>query len=111
MPNLVALLLAMLCVLAVTFAAQRALVIFEIRIHDGRVTRARGRIPQRLLHDLLAVCPRGLDSKLVVQCRSEQGRARVVVAGSTDEDTIQRMRNLVGLWPLARLKTAPRVKN
>ncbi len=107
--SLAGLLLASALVVTVTLAARRALVIFEIHVSDGKLTRARGRIPQALLSDFLVVCPRGHDSKLTIVCRVEQGRARLITSGPLDEDTLQRMRNLLGLWPLARLKGSPRI--
>ena len=109
MPSLAGFLLALILTVAVTLAARRALLVFEIEVRDRKVTRARGRIPQALLNDLLVVCPRGHDSKLTIVCRGERGSARLVATGPLDADTVQRMRNLVGLWPLARLKSAPRI--
>lgn len=102
-------LLPLLLIVAVAVAARRALTLFVVEIENGHVVHARGRIPPALLNDFLVVCPRGLDHRLVIRCRIEQGRARLTTQGELSEDTLQQVRNLLGLWPLARLKSAPRI--
>jgi hypothetical protein len=109
MSNLAGFLLALIIIIAITLAARRALIIFELDVRDGKLSRARGRIPQALLNDLLVVCPHGHDSKLTIACRVEQGRPRLIAKGNLDAEALQRMRNLLGLWPLARLKAAPKI--
>lgn len=105
-----ALALVVLLAAVVIGSACRALTLFEFEVKDGHVTRARGRIPQALLHDLLGACPRGLESKVVIRCRVERGCARLTTQGPLSEETVQQLRNLLGLWPLARLRTAPRIR-
>ena len=105
-----ALLLPVILVCAVVLAARRALTLFVIEIKTGQVVRASGRIPPSLLNDFLAVCPRRLNARLVIRCRIEQGRARLITQGPLAADTIQQLRNLLGLWPLVRLKAAPRIR-
>ena len=106
-----ALVLVVLLVAAVMVAAQRALTLFELEIVNGQVVRARGRIPPSLLHDFLGVCPRGLEARVVIRCRLERGLPRLITKGPLEQDAVQQLRNLLGLWPLARLKAAPRVRH
>jgi hypothetical protein len=108
--EILAFLVPVLLVLAVTVAARRALTLFVIEIRQGHVVRAHGRIPPALLNDLLVVSPPGLAHRWVVRCRIEQGRARLTTEGPLNQDTLQQLRNLLGLWPLARLKSAPRIQ-
>jgi len=105
-----ALLVPVLLVLAVALAARRALTLFIVEVRNGHVVRARGRIPPSLLNDFLVVCPRGHDQRIAISCRIEQGRARLTARGPLTGDSLQQLRNLVGLWPLPRLKSAPRVR-
>ena len=100
-----------LLVVAVMVAARRALTLFELEILNGRLVRARGRIPQSLLHDFLGVCPRGLASRIIIRCQLERGLPRLVTKGPLGQDAVQQLRNLLGLWPLARLRAAPKVRN
>jgi len=110
MAILIELLLLAAAMLAIGIAAFRALVVFELTIKEGKLVRARGRIPQALLNDLLGVCPHGHATTLTIRCHMDQGRARLVTRGPIDDDSIQRMRNLLALWPLVRLKTAPKLR-
>ncbi len=102
--------LPVLLVVAVVLAARRAMTLFVVEIRNGRVVRAIGRIPPSLLNDFLVVCPPGTDQRIVISCRIEQGRARLTARGPVTGDKLQQLRNLVGLWPLPRLKSAPRVR-
>ncbi len=109
MAESLALILVACLIVAAGVAAQRSLTLFEIVVERGQVVRARGRLPQSLLHEFLDVCPRGLKERLVIRCRIERGSARLITQGPFDDDTVQRLRNLLGLWPLARLKAVPRL--
>jgi hypothetical protein len=102
--------LPIVLVLGVVLAARRALTLFVVEIENGHVQRARGRIPPSLLNDFLDVSPRGLKARLVIRCRIEQGQPRLVTRGPLSNDTQQQLRNLLGLWPLPRLKSAPKIR-
>ncbi len=107
-------LLALLAVAAfvgtVSLLAYRARILFELEFRDGRLRRARGRIPPKLLHDLMDVIPRKHTARLFVRCWMDRDQARVIMRGDATDDLSQPFRNIVGLWPLARLKSAPRVR-
>ena len=102
--------LPVVLVLGVVFAARRALTLFVVEIRNGQLQRARGRIPPSLLNDFLDVSPRGLNTRLVIRCRIEQGQPRLITEGTVNNDTLQQLRNLLGLWPLPRLKSAPKIQ-
>ena len=95
---------------AIALWARRARTLFEIEIRSGRLQRAYGRMPQGLLNDFLAVLPRNHESRLVIHCRVERDRARLTTRGPIADDSAQRLRNLLGLWPLARLRAAPQIR-
>lgn len=100
----------LLLVVGVAISARRALTLFVVEIRDRQVVCARGRIPQSLLNDFLVVSPQGQEARLVIRCRVEQGGAKLLVSGAFSDDTVQQLRNLIGLWPLARLRAAPRYR-
>lgn len=94
-------------VAAIGYAARRAITLFELRVHEGKVVSARGRVPPELLRDLEDVFARAR-AEGALRVHLENGRAQVAGAGM-DEPTLQRARNVVGRFPIARLKTAPRL--
>ena len=102
--------LALLVVLSVPMAVSlsRATELFVIDVHDGKPTVRRGRLPQRLLDDIGDVV-RGV-SHAKLHCTSENGKPRLSAKGAVGSDQSQRLRNIVGTWTVAQLRTAPRKK-
>lgn len=110
MADLMALFAFALFLGAIVLWARRARTLFELEIRSGQIERACGRIPQGLLNDFLAVLPRNHETRLVIRCSIERDRACLNTRGPITDDAAQRLRNLLGLWPLARLRTAPRLR-
>jgi hypothetical protein len=92
----------------VLYAAWRSRELFVLDVVDGRVVRVRGRIGQELLSELEGIV-RGPRVTGSIRVRIEEGAARVHAKG-LDAGTLQRVRNVVGRHPLARLRTASRAK-
>jgi len=93
-------------VIAAVDASRRLL---DIHVEKGRILRLEGRAPGDLVHDVEDVVARAsATGRIVVQL--EGNRAVVRVSGEFDEGTTQRLRNVVGRFPTARLKSARRVK-
>ena len=95
---------------AVSLFAYRAHILFELEFRDRQLWRARGRIPPKLLHDFMDVLPRKHGARLFVRCMAERDRAHLVTRGDVTDDMAQQLRNLLGLWPLTRLRAAPRIR-
>ena len=88
-------------------ASRRLLV---LRIARGRIVSARGRAPGDLLHDVEDITERaGAEGTIALVI--ENGQVVVHARGKMDEAVIQRLRNVVGRFTLARLRGAPRVKS
>ena len=102
--------LVTLPLLVLVWRARQALTLFVIQIQAGRVTDAKGRMPQRLLDEVAAVVEREGVAGLVVTCRIEGSLPHLVFRGATNSGLEQTIRNLVGQYPLARLKHAPRIR-
>lgn len=108
--NLFAGILAILLLLAGVIAiraARRKLELFVLCIEDGRLTYARGRIPRQLLTELLDVMRATQRGRVLLRCRIEEQRPHLEIKGDVDPDTQIVLRNLLGLWPAQRLRTAP----
>lgn len=96
-------LLALLLVFGVIIhLALESRVLFRIRAQNGKVARAKGRAPGTLLHDLSDVFRRAKATGDVT-VRIRGGRAEVVTSG-LDANVEQQVRNVVGRFPLARLR-------
>ena len=110
MAELTALLAFALFLGAIALWARRARTLFELEIRSGRLEHARGRMPQGLLNDILAVLPRNHETRLLIRCSVERDRARLTTRGPITDEAAQQLRNLLGLWPLPRLRVAPRLR-
>lgn len=108
MPSWLGLLFAAALLLALVVAARRATTMLVLRVEAGRVIELRGRAPGELLRDLEDVFERSRATGRL-ELRLDDGR---VAAHTRDFDapTRQQIRNVVGRFPAARLKTAPRVR-
>ncbi|MEZ4294884.1 MAG: DUF3634 family protein [Polyangiaceae bacterium] len=89
-------------------AARRATTILVLVAENGRVVKQRGRAPGEMLRDLSDVLSRARASG-TMRLRLEGGEVAVDCA-EMPEGVRQQIRNVVGRFPAARLKQAPRVK-
>ncbi|HEU4411489.1 MAG TPA: DUF3634 family protein [Polyangiaceae bacterium] len=84
---------------------RRANELFAVRVVRGRITTLRGRPPKALLaewHDVLAQPPPV--ERAVLRVTVEGRRPMLRVRGELDAARLQRLRNVLGLWPLAKLR-------
>ncbi|WP_394839852.1 DUF3634 family protein [Pendulispora rubella] len=80
---------------------------FRVSIRKGRVLVIRGRIPSGYLEDLRDV-GRHVEHG-TVRAVKDSGSALLVLSASIDGVTAQRMRNTFALYPVTKLRTAPRI--
>ena len=88
--------------------ASRARELFCLSVRAGRVLVVRGRIPPAVLaaiRDVVAAPPAVEDATL--RAVLEENGARLVVTGTIDEGRAQRLRNVFGIFPVAKLRAAP----
>lgn len=97
---------ALLCVLWI--AARRAASVLVIHVEAGRVVEIRGRAPGELLHDLTDIFERARATGRV-ELLLDGGQVAVSCRGLSD-GTEQQIRNVVGRFSAARLKSAPQVR-
>ncbi len=89
---------------------RRSTELFVLRVNpDGvpPVKFVRGRIPGALLQDLRGILVAS-GARGTLRVLLERGAAVVDARGSFSPDTMQRVRNLVGLHPLAKLRNGLR---
>jgi hypothetical protein len=105
--------LALLVVFAVPLAVAiaRSNELFVLRVEDGQTRAVRGRVPQRLLDDLADVVRRPKVSAAQIKVIVEDQHPRVVVTrGELPAGQLQALRNVVGTWPLAKIRAGGRVR-
>jgi Protein of unknown function (DUF3634) len=80
--------------------------LFRIQIRSGKQTVTRGYVPVGLLNDFGAAV-RGVQNG-EIRAHKGQGGARLSFGGDVDAGAAQRLRNIFGLYPVARLR-APNI--
>lgn len=106
----IALTLALLLVAALVLGIglARANELFYVRVEGRHVRLLRGRLPQRLLDDIAEVLRAEPVGRGAVRAVVEDRRPRVILEGDISPEQGQRIRNVVGMWPLAKIRSAPR---
>jgi Protein of unknown function (DUF3634) len=83
--------------------------VLEIQVERGRILKLEGKAPGELVNDVADVLERSqVTGRILVQFEGD--RAAVRASGEVDEGTVQRLRNVVGRFPTARLRAGHRVK-
>jgi hypothetical protein len=93
----------------VLFLARRELTVFHLVAERGQIRRARGRMPPEMMHDLRDVLARAKASGTVTG-RIEDRRVALHFGGGIDEATAQRLRNVAGRFPTARIRQSKRIR-
>jgi hypothetical protein len=98
---------ACLALVALWVAANRAITIAVLEVEEGKVRVVRGGIAGPVLADIRDVAKRPrirlATIRIVRSTTSGKQRADVRIAGEVPADQAQRIRNVVGSVPLARL--------
>lgn len=109
MPSWIAFLFAAALLLALALAARHAATVLVVRVEAGRIIELRGRAPGELLHDLEDIFARSKATGRLALRLEDRGVAPLM--RDFDPATEQQIRNVVGRFPPARLKTAPHVRS
>jgi hypothetical protein len=89
-------------------ALRRASELARFVVRGGVVTRAKGHVPARMLADVGDVVKRPNVAHALVRIVVDGGAPRVLVTGSLTSAQVQQLRNVVGGYPLAKLRSTPR---
>jgi hypothetical protein len=108
MSLLVPLALLLLVAVALGLGLARANELFSVRFEGREVRLLRGRVPQRLLDDITDVIRAEPAGRGAVRVVVEDRTPRVHVEGDLSPSQAQRIRNAVGMWPLAKIRSAAR---
>jgi hypothetical protein len=81
----------------------RAQLLFRIEIRGGKPTVTRGYVPMGLLNDFAAAVRSVKQGE--IRAHKAEGGARLSFGGDVDAGVGQRLRNIFGLYPVARLRS------
>ncbi len=83
--------------------------LFLLRTRNGKLQLVRGRIPQSLLTDLGDVLRAAKLDDIQLRGVVEDGRARLYAhGGELDAGVKQQLRNTISLWPVVKIRNAPK---
>lgn len=105
---LVALVVVVGCILGVRVAAARAVTVAQLAVEGGHVRVVRGGIAPPVLADVRDVARQPPIDRLRIDIVRSSGRAEVRFSGRVTDEQAQRLRNVIGSVPLARLMNAVR---
>jgi hypothetical protein len=88
------------------FAARGAITVCVAEVRDGRIEVTHGGIAPRLLADLGDVVSRPRVERATLRIVRARGHADVKATGDLSEAQVQRVRNVIGSVPLAKLANA-----
>jgi hypothetical protein len=93
-------------VVGLGLAARSATTICVLRVRDGRATISAGKLAPRIFSDIGDVVRTPPVRSAVIRIVKRDGRAEVRASGELSPAQAQRVRNVVGSVPLARLRNA-----
>lgn len=94
-------------VVALTIAAGRARELCVLSVRDGRLLIMRGALPPAVFQALADVVARARTPRGTIRIMRDGERGRVSASG-LEETTLQRVRNVIGTYPLVRLLAGAR---
>lgn len=108
MSQLLPLVLLLLVAALIALGLARANELFYLRVEGRHVRLLRGRLPQRLLDDIVDVLRAEPVGRGGVRVVVERRAARVHVEGDVSPEQAQRIKNVVSMYPVAKIRNAPR---
>ncbi|MET0283150.1 MAG: DUF3634 family protein [Polyangiales bacterium] len=100
---------ALVSIAALIIAATRAREVCVLSVRDGKLAVTRGGLPGYVLEALGDVVRRGRVERATIRVLRDGDRARVDASG-LDAQILQQTRNVIGIYPLAKLLAAPRLR-
>lgn len=87
------------------WSLRRAATLFTLRIRQGRVVSSRGRLPPRLLAELVEIVDRAGVIRANVRGVVREGRPVLLFEGEMAPSAVQQMRNVVGQFSVGEIRT------
>ena len=87
---------------------RRASILFTLVIRDGRIARSSGKIPPRLLFEVGEIVDRAGVTQARIRGVLRDGHPVLLFEGEMDPGTQQQMRNVVGQFSAAEIRSGKR---
>jgi hypothetical protein len=100
---ILAVVVTMAMLLSLAIAARRAITICVVDVHDGRARVTRGGIAPRILADVRDVVAAPPVTRATIRIVRSHGSAALLAKGDLTDGQRQRIRNVIGSVPLAKL--------
>lgn len=84
---------------------RRAATLFTLKIRGGRVVSSWGRLPPRLLQELVEIVDRAGVVRANVRCVVRDGRPVLLFEGEMSPGTSQSMRNVLGQFTVQEIRS------
>ncbi len=101
-------LLLLLLAIPLVVSLMRANELFCLKIRDGKLRVARGKIPPALLGDLSDIVKNPPLPEGTLRGVVEDRLVRIYADAELSEAQRQQIRNVVSAWPVAKVRNAPR---
>jgi hypothetical protein len=99
--------LAASVLLFLVIASRNANLLFKASVRDGKFQALRGRAPKRLMRDLQDVLRVRPVPKADLRVIVRDKRPFLEAKGDVQEQELQRLRNVLGTWEIAKIRSAP----
>lgn len=99
--------LAVAAIAALLWMMRNATLLFSAKVDRGRIVTLRGRAPKGLVHDMSEVLRRRPVKNATLRVVVEGGLPALRAKGDLNDGEVQRLRNVLGTWPLAKIRAAP----
>ncbi len=92
---------------ALVLLNRNATLLFKARVQGGRIVQLRGRAPKRLVREINDVLGQRPVSNASLRVCSEGDRAVLRATGDLNDGEMQRLRNVLGTFPTAKIRSEP----
>ena len=99
--------LPIVVIVALLLMMRNAAVLFTASIRKGRIVALRGRAPKGLVRDFNDVLRVRPVAEATLKVVSRGGAPALISRGALTEEELQRLRNILGTWPIAKIRAAP----
>ena len=109
---LVGILILVIVSIPLAFAIARSTELFVVVVQKGKPRLLRGHAPSRLVDDVMDVLSRAkLSNRATIRCVVHNAHPRIETDDAVPAGTLQQLRNVVGHYSVAQIRSGKRRKH